>query len=69
MTYGTTTYYERSVLSFFLSVSSVPPGGLPEALKSSQLALRPSQLTLRPSPLALRPSSPTGPLPPNYKTN
>ena len=51
MTYGTTTYQERSIIIFFPS----PPGPSKLALRPSQLALRPSQLALRPPQLALRP--------------
>ena len=54
MTYGTTTYQESSVLSFF-SVPT-PHGASHLALRPSQLALGLSQLALRPSQLALRPS-------------
>ena len=52
MTYGTTTYQERSVF-FFLRP---PPGASHLALGPSKLALRPSQLALRPSQLSLRSS-------------
>ena len=56
MTYGTTTYQERSVLSVCLSFFPSPPETLQLALRPSQLVLGPSQLALRPSQLALRPS-------------
>ena len=52
MTYGTTTYQERSVIFF---IFRPPPRASHLALGPSKLALRPSQLALRPSQLALRP--------------
>ena len=56
MTYGTTTYCERSVILSFFSPSPPPPGASHLALRPSQLALGLSQLALRPSQLALRTS-------------
>ena len=53
MTYGTTTYQERSVLFFFRPL----PGASHLALGPSKLALRLSQLALRPSQLPCKPSS------------
>ena len=54
MTYGTTTYYERSVFLFLFLRPPPPPGASHLAMRPSQLASGLSQLALRPSQLAPR---------------